>query len=177
MRAPMAPPMSAAARAGASFTPSPTIITGPVLRSLRTKSTFWSGVSSDLTASSASPLVTPSATARRSPVASRIRETPSLRRLDRNSAVPDRSASAITTWHTRFPSTLGCCATDAWAWEPLSRQYHNTQTISAVPRALKRFMSAMQMWISAVCRSGSRAAMRSPKAFKQHIFASIWLRA
>ena len=42
-----------------------------------------------------------------------------------------------------------------------------TRTISAVPRAEKRFMSAMRIWISAVWRSGSLAAMRSPKAFRR----------
>jgi hypothetical protein len=44
-----------------------------------------------------------------------------------------------------------------------------TRTISAVPRAEKRFMSAMRIWISAVWRSGSLAAMRSPKALRQRI--------
>lgn len=38
--------------------------------------------------------------------------------------------------------------------------------ISAVPRALKRFLRAMRMWISAVWLSGCLAAMRSPKAFE-----------
>jgi hypothetical protein len=46
-----------------------------------------------------------------------------------------------------------------------------------VPRALKRFMRAMRMWISAVWRSGSLAAMRSPKDFRQRILALIRLRA
>lgn len=42
--------------------------------------------------------------------------------------------------------------------------------------AAKRFMMAIRMWISAVWRSGFLAAMRSPKAFQPHNFASIPLR-
>lgn len=41
--------------------------------------------------------------------------------------------------------------------------------ISALPRAEKRFMMAMRIWISAVCRSGSRDMIRSPKSFRQFI--------
>jgi transposase len=41
----------------------------------------------------------------------------------------------------------------------------------------KRFIRATRIWISAVWRSGSLAAMRSPKALRQRIFASIRLRA
>ena len=52
----MATPMSAAASAGASLTPSPTIITGPFLRSVRTSSTFWSGVRSARTRVEPEPL-------------------------------------------------------------------------------------------------------------------------
>ena len=57
---------------------------------------------------------------------------------------------------------------------PLRRQ--PTRTMAAVPRAEQRFMSAMRIWITAVWRSGSLAAIRSPKAFRQRIFASILLR-
>lgn len=59
---------------------------------------------------------------------------------------------------------------------PFPRQVQATRTISAVPRALKRFMRATRMWISAVWRSGSLAAMRSPKAFRHRILASARLR-
>jgi hypothetical protein len=48
--------------------------------------------------------------------------------------------------------------------------------ISGVPRAEKRFMSAMRIWISAVYLSGYIAMMRSPKALRQRIFASMRLR-
>lgn len=51
-----------------------------------------------------------------------------------------------------------------------------TRTISAVPRAEKRFMRATRIWISAVWLSGCLAAMRSPKALRHRIFASIRLR-
>lgn len=51
-----------------------------------------------------------------------------------------------------------------------------TRSISAVPSALQRFMSAMRMWTSAVCLSGSREAIRSPKDLRQRILASIRLR-
>ena len=60
---------------------------------------------------------------------------------------------------------------------PLPLPVQATRTISAVPRALKRLMRAMRMWISAVWRSGSLAAMRSPKALRQRILASARLRA
>lgn len=60
---------------------------------------------------------------------------------------------------------------------PLPLWRHATRAISAVPMALKRFMRAMRIWISAVWRSGSLAAMRSPKDFRHRIFASIRLRA
>ena len=60
---------------------------------------------------------------------------------------------------------------------PFPRKVQATRTISAVPRALKRFMRATRMWISAVWRSGSLAAMRSPKDLRQRILASARLRA
>ena len=60
---------------------------------------------------------------------------------------------------------------------PLPRWCHATRMVSAVPRASKRFMRAMRMWISAVCRSGSLAMMRSPKGCRQRIFALMRLRA
>ena len=56
---------------------------------------------------------------------------------------------------------------------PFPLYYQPTRTISAVPRAEKRFISATRIWISAVWLSGCLAAMRSPKAFRQRIFASI----
>jgi hypothetical protein len=59
---------------------------------------------------------------------------------------------------------------------PFLLWHQATRTISAVPRAEKRFMSATRIWISAVWLSGCLAAMRSPKAFKHRIFASIRLR-
>ena len=42
---------------------------------------------------------------------------------------------------------------------------------------MKRFMSALRMWISAAWRSGCLAAMRSPNALRQRIFAPTRLRA
>ncbi len=60
---------------------------------------------------------------------------------------------------------------------PFSRWAQGTRTISAVPRAGKRFMSAKRIWISEVWRSGSQALIRSPRAFRQRIFASMRLRA
>lgn len=59
---------------------------------------------------------------------------------------------------------------------PFPRQHQVTRTVSVVPRAETRFMSAMRMWILAVWRSESLAAMRSPKALRQRIFSSIRLR-
>ena len=41
-----------------------------------------------------------------------------------------------------------------------------TALISARPRAEKRFMMAMRIWISAVWRSGSRDMILSPKSFR-----------
>ena len=60
---------------------------------------------------------------------------------------------------------------------PFPRRLQATRTISAEPSALKRFIRAMRIWISAVWRSGSLAAIRSPKALRHRIFASIRLRA
>lgn len=36
---------------------------------------------------------------------------------------------------------------------PVSLRFHSSQTISAIPTAETRFMRAVRMWISAVCRS------------------------
>ena len=60
---------------------------------------------------------------------------------------------------------------------PYPLRYYATRMISAVPRTEKRFISATRIWISAVWRSESLAAMRSPKALRHRIFASIRLRA
>ncbi|RJE78562.1 hypothetical protein DWB67_16920 [Paracoccus sp. JM45] len=60
---------------------------------------------------------------------------------------------------------------------PFPPQCHATRTIVAVPRAGKRFMRAMRIWIFVVWRSGFLAAIRSPNAFKHRIFASMRLRA
>ena len=60
---------------------------------------------------------------------------------------------------------------------PFTRWVQATRSISAVPSALKRFMSATRIWTSAVWRSGSRDAMRSPNALRHLILASILLRA
>ena len=59
----------------------------------------------------------------------------------------------------------------------LPRGVQTTRTTSAIPRAGKRFAKAMRRWISAVCRSKSVALIRSPKAFRQRILASMRLRA
>jgi hypothetical protein len=60
---------------------------------------------------------------------------------------------------------------------PGALQGQAKRTMLAVPRALKRLMSASRMWISAVWRSGSLAAMRSPKDLRQRFLASARLRA
>ena len=49
---------------------------------------------------------------------------------------------------------------------PFRLWHQATGTISGVPRALKRFIRATRIWISAVWRSGSLALMRSPKALR-----------
>jgi hypothetical protein len=46
-----------------------------------------------------------------------------------------------------------------------------SRMIPAAPWALRRFESAMRMWISAVCRSRSIAAMRSSRTLRQGILA------
>jgi hypothetical protein len=64
------------------------------------------------------------------------------------------------------------CAPPGYAtWVPVRRM-----SITGL-RAEKRFMRAIRMWISAVWRSGSLVVMRSPKAFRQRICASVRLRA
>ena len=92
--APIATPRSAAARAGASLTPSPIIITGPKTLSARTISIFWSGVSSQLTASSERPEATAWVTPCLSPEAITIRRNPSPRRSLISDFAPSRSSSA-----------------------------------------------------------------------------------
>ena len=54
--------------------------------------------------------------------------------------------------------------------------FQATASITALPRAEKRFMMAMRIWISAVWRSGSRDMIRSPKSLRQFICASTRLR-
>ena len=93
---------------------------------------------------------------------------------------------AFVSQQSRCVVAMEACAT-AHGWgaflrhsglrhdSPFPLQHQATRTMSAVPRAEKRFMSAMRIWISAVWRFGSLSAMRSPKAFRQRIFASARL--
>ena len=61
---------------------------------------------------------------------------------------------------------------------PLSSWVRATRAISAEPGAEKRFTVATRAWISAACRSGSRAATRSARGRgSRRIPASIRLRA
>lgn len=55
---------------------------------------------------------------------------------------------------------------------PFSLRAQGMRMISGVPRAEKRFMRAICIWISAVWRSGSLAAMRSPKALRSSRFSA-----
>ena len=59
---------------------------------------------------------------------------------------------------------------------PFPAILQRTASISALPRAEKRFMMAMRIWISAVWRAGSRDMILSPKSFRQFIRASTRLR-
>ena len=59
---------------------------------------------------------------------------------------------------------------------PFPAFLQRTALISALPRAEKRFMMAMRIWISAVWQSGSRDMILSPKSFRQFITASTRLR-
>lgn len=76
------------------------------------------------------------------------------------------------------PGLFGALLRSSRLWHDgsLPRQHQTRRAISAVPRAEKRFIRAMRIWISAVWRSGSLAAMRSPKAFRHRIFALMRLR-
>lgn len=60
---------------------------------------------------------------------------------------------------------------------PFPAILQRTASISALPRAEKRFMMAMRIWISAVWRAGSFDMILSPKSFRQFIKASTRLRA
>ena len=60
---------------------------------------------------------------------------------------------------------------------PLSPWVQATRTISASPRAEKRFIRATRTWTSAVWRSGFLAMRRSPKLLRHPILASARLRA
>src|SRR5688500_2381929 len=59
---------------------------------------------------------------------------------------------------------------------PLSPWVQATRTISAWPKAEKRFIRATRTWISAVWRSGSRARRRSPTLLRHPILPSARLR-
>jgi hypothetical protein len=59
---------------------------------------------------------------------------------------------------------------------PFPAAFQAIASISALPRAEKRFMISMRVWISAICRSGSRDMIRSPKSFRRFIWASTRLR-
>ncbi len=65
----------------------------------------------------------------------------------------------------------------AWGMTaPFTAFLYRMASISALPRAEKRFMMAIRIWISAVWRSGSRDMILSPKSFRQFINASTRLR-
>ena len=73
--------------------------------------------------------------------------------------------------------TLAHCIDEALRTNvPFPAFLQRTASISALPRAEKRFMIAMRIWISAVWRSGSRDMILSPKSFRQFIRASTRLR-
>ncbi len=106
-RAPIAIPTVAAARAGASLTPSPTMTEVAVSLSARTQATFPSGVCSACTQSSPSTVATSRAGSARSPVSMTRRCNPafrsrlrvlgaSLRRGSRSSKAPCSSPSQLT---------------------------------------------------------------------------------
>lgn len=77
-------------------------------------------------------------------------------------------------WHYIAPALLQ--KSGSGRTRPFPRWVQAMRSISAVASALKRFMSATRIWTSAVWRSGSREAMRSPNALRHRIFASTRLR-
>ncbi len=104
-RAPIATPTSAAASAGASFRPSPTMTTTPSWRSLRTAATFSSGLRSDKSRSTPSAAPTDSATSGWSPVTMITRVIPARRNDRITRGVSGRIGSSITSAPATTPST------------------------------------------------------------------------
>lgn len=79
--------------------------------------------------------------------------------------------------HVMFPSFKAMLRKSAPSMTaPFPAILQRTASISALPRAEKRFMMAMRIWISAVWRAGSRDMILSPKSFRQFIRASTRLR-
>gem|GEM_PF-4019477 len=104
--APMATPMSAAARAGASFTPSPTIATVcPPRCSSRTISSLSSGSSDALTSVMPVRAAIACATGALSPVSMTMRLTPTARSSRTICAASARTVSATATTPSTCPSS------------------------------------------------------------------------
>ncbi len=105
-RAPIATPTSAAARAGASLIPSPTmIVTPPSARSASTAATLSEGSRSDSTRSTPSAMPTDSATSGWSPVTITMRLMPARRSVRITRGVSGRIGSSITMAPATSPST------------------------------------------------------------------------
>ena len=86
----------------------------------------------------------------------------------------------LCPWHVPLQGFQSTCARDRTLLQngrqrrdfPFPRGAQSTRMISAVPSAEKRFISATRIWISAVCRSGSLAAMGAPKALRSNRWRS-----
>ena len=100
----MAMPTSAAASAGASLTPSPTIRVTPEPRSARTAATLSSGERSASTLSMPSAAPIASATSERSPVTITIRVMPASRRRRSALGVSVRMSSPNSSAPRSTPS-------------------------------------------------------------------------
>ena len=128
----IATPTSAAASAGASLMPSPTMITGPCTRSSWTTLTLSAGVCSERTSSTPTNRPTDSAASARSPVTSTIRRRPADRRPrsirvasgrmeSENSSAPAGEPSRATRMLTDPSRSASCRARRAHTGTSASR--------------------------------------------------------
>ncbi len=132
-RAPIATPTSAAASAGASFTPSPTMIVGPNSPSAFTASTLSAGSRSDRMRSTPIEMPTDSATSGWSPVTITTRSIPARRRMRITRGVSERIGSSRTTAPATSPSTETITHDDPSI--ALRRRTSRALTGSGAPRA------------------------------------------
>ena len=167
--------------AAASFSPSPTMIVEPLLRSTRTASTFSVGLRSDSTSSTPTTAATLRATSSRSPVTITIRRTPSARSLRRARAASGRMGSSSVS----APITLSSARTKTTSrpsrsarrrialphcWSGPSPSHDNLPTQTASPSTTPRIP---RPGISSTLEGSDRSSPRA-RAARTTAVARTW---